>query len=113
MTIYNLMTMENFGSGFQPTWIGCWLALVIVVYLGFILRRQCADGFLAGTNYNVIGALVVGLALAVLLATFTGNPIWALLGGIGGLALGGFVVGMFFPSEYEGSEGGSDDYGGE
>jgi hypothetical protein len=111
MTTYNLMTMAGFtepGSSFSITWIASWIGLLVTFYLAFILRKQCSDGFLAGTNYNWIAALIIGLVANIIIVTFSGQPAWALLGGVGGIALGGFVVGMIAPTE--GSEGG-EDYG--
>lgn len=102
MTIYNMMTMSGWGTGFQIGWIMSWISLVIVFFIGFILKKQCDEGFLAGTNYNVIGALVVGLLADIALVTFTGSPAWGLLAGLGGIALGGFVVGMIAPMESSG-----------
>ena len=105
MTIYNLMTMENFtspGSNFSVAWIASWVSLLIVFYVGFILRKQTDEGFLAGTNFNVIGAIIVGLALDIVLITFTGSPAWGLLAGIGGLAAGGFGIGAIAPGESSG-----------
>jgi len=99
MTIYNLMTMDGFGSGFQVTWIASWLSLMIVFFLAFILRKQCDDGFLSGTNYNVWGAMAIGLIVDVAIITFTGAPAWALLGGLAGVAAGGFGIGLIAPSE--------------
>ena len=104
MTIYNLMTTEGFGSGFQISWIASWIGLLVTFYLAFILRKQCSDGFLAGTNYNWIAALICGLVVNILIITFTGQPAWALLGGIAGIALGGFVVGMIAPTEEAGED---------
>jgi hypothetical protein len=107
MTIYNLMTMEGFGTGFQISWIASWIGLLVIVYLPFVLRKQCSDGILAGTNYNHIAALILGIIANVLIATFTGQPAWSLLGGIAGIALGGFGIGMIAPTE----ESGGEDYG--
>lgn len=113
MTIYNLMTMEGFitrgsGSSFSVEWIACWLSLLIVFYLGFVLRKQCSEGFLSGTNYNVIGAIALGLIADVLITTFTGSPGFAFLGGIAGVAAGGFGIGQIAPMD--GGDSGGGDY---
>lgn len=81
-----------------------WLTLVIVVFIALILRRQAEDGFLSGMGFNVVGALGVGLGLDILLVTLFGSPRWALLAGIAGVAIGGFLLGMIWDQAEGGSE---------
>ena len=73
-----------------------WISFVFVVFLTLILRRQTDDGFLSGTGFNVIGAFAFGIGANVLVTALLGDARWSLLAGIIGVAVGGFVVGMFF-----------------
>jgi hypothetical protein len=73
-----------------------WIAFALVLFLALMARRQCEDGFLAGTNFNVIGALALGLGLLVVIVTLTGSARWGLLAGVAGVAVGGYIFGMFF-----------------
>ena len=76
---------------------GCsqaWLVLGFLFILLMILRRQTDDGILAGTSFNVIGAGVLGLGAAIVLITLFGQPKWEFLGGIIGMAAGGFGLGL-------------------
>ena len=96
--LYNMMTCIG-----GPAWRtglmgGCsisWLILGFIFILGMVIRRQTDDGIMSGVNYSVIGALVLGLGAAITLITIFGAPKWGFLGGIVGLALGGFVAPFF------------------
>lgn len=98
MQIFNIMTCSSpphtWGTGIMSGCSQAWLAIAFVFILVLILRRQSDDGILAGTSYNVIGAGVVGVGAAILLITFFGAAKWAILGGLGGIALGGFGLGL-------------------
>lgn len=108
MAFYNMMTCEG------PDWTmsvlgGCsqaWFIFVIVLLLVLMLRRQCNDGILSGTAFSFYGALILGLGGAVALTTITGSPRWSLLAGLVGIAIGGFVLGMFTGAD----SSGGDDY---
>ena len=50
---------------------------------------------MAGMNFNVIGAFAGGIILNILLITLTGDARWSLLAGIAGIAIGGFLLGIF------------------
>jgi len=95
--MYNMMTCS--GPGWSMSVLGdcslAWISFAIVLFLAMIVRRQCVDGFLAGTDFNLIGSFVGGLGLNVLLIALTGSARWALLGGIAGMAVGGYVLGLF------------------
>jgi hypothetical protein len=102
-----MMTCENMGA--MSVLGNCslaWFSFAIVLMLCLIMKRQVADGFLAGTNFNFPFALIIGLAANVILTTITGDAMWSLLAGLAGLAVGGFGVGMIWDT----SEG-SEDYG--
>jgi len=100
---YNLMSCEGFDTGILG---GCsmgWFSIAITFFLALVLRRQAED--LLGMQFNLAGALAVGLGLNVVITTLTGSVRWSLLGGILGVVVGGFVIGMFFEG------GGGGDYG--
>lgn len=91
------MTCQGPGWDMGQILGGCsisWFSLVIILFLGLILRRQCEDGFLAGTGFNLVGALALGLGSAIVVISLTGNARWALVIGVVGLALGGYLLGL-------------------
>lgn len=95
---YNLMSCSG-----GPAWAtgimgGCsisWLIIALLFLLIMALKRQTEDGILAGVNYNVIGAGVLGIGSAIVLTTIFGQPRWELLGGLVGIGVGGFGLGFF------------------
>ena len=97
MQIFNLMTC----SAPPHTWStslmgGCsqaWLVLGLLFLLVMILRRQTDDGIMAGVSYNVFGAGILGLGVAIVLATLFGQARWEFLGLVG-IAIGGFGLGL-------------------
>ena len=96
--VYNMMTCE--GGDWTFNVLGqcsfAWISLAFIVFAILILRRQCDDGFLAGTGFSFIGAIVGGIGANVVMTTLLGSARWSLIGGIIGLAVGGFLVGYFF-----------------
>ena len=94
--MYNMMTCVG-GDWTFSVLGGCslaWFSLAIIFFLALICRRQCEDGILTGTGFNIIGAFIGGLGVNVVLTTLTGSARWSLLGGLAGIAIGGFIVGM-------------------
>jgi hypothetical protein len=98
--MYNIMTCEGWegGMSFLGACSMAWIVLVIILGAAAILRRQCDDGFLTGTGYNFIGALVGGLGGAIIIITIFGSVKIALVVGLIGLAVGGFLGGQIFDS---------------
>lgn len=96
--MYNMMTCEG-GNWVRSAILGdcsqVWIALAVVLFLAMVARRQAEDGVLSGMGFSFIGALVGGLGLHILLTTFFGDVRWSLLGGIAGVAAGGFLIGQF------------------
>ena len=96
--VYNMMTCT--GGDWTFAVLGdcsmAWISFAVIVFLILISRRQAEDGFLAGTGYNFIGALVGGIGGSVIATTLLGSARWSMLAGIVGIIVGGFVVGMFF-----------------
>lgn len=102
--MFNLMTCEGWADGF--TLLGSctlgWFGAAILVFLGLIARRQIEDNL--GMSFNVIIALILGLALYVIVITFTGAIQWAFLAGVVGEAAGGFGGGLILNSGGGGGE---------
>ena len=96
--VYNMMTCQG-GDWTFAVLGGCsmaWIAFAFLVFVILIARRQADDGFLAGMGFSFIGAIVGGLGANVVLTTLFGSARWSLLGGLLGVIVGGFVLGMFF-----------------
>jgi len=94
--VYNLMTCTG-GDWTFAIFGGCsmaWISFAIIVFAILITRRQADDGFLAGTGYNFIGALIGGIGANVIATTLLGSARWSLLAGIVGIIIGGFGIGM-------------------
>lgn len=107
--MYNMMTCQGWPGG-MSLFGDCtmaWFGFVILVFLCLVLRRQCTDGVLAGTNFNQYAAFGGGLGGYILLTTLLGSARWSLLAGVLGIVVGGFVVGMFADTS-----GGGDSYNG-
>ena len=106
--MYNLMTCQGWpgGMSFLGDCTMAWLSFVIIVFLAMILRRQCTDGILAGTGFNIFGALGFGLGANILLTAITGSARWSLLAGILGIIVGGYVLGLWLDNS-----GGGESYG--
>jgi small-conductance mechanosensitive channel len=98
---YNLMTCQGGSAWATGIFGGCsisWLILGALFLLIMILRRQTEEGILSGVSYNVFGAGIAGLGAAIVLTTLFGQPRWELLGGLVGIAVGGFCIGLIFPT---------------
>jgi hypothetical protein len=104
MTIHNMMTCSNLGVGFLGDCSMAWFSLAIILFLALVARRQCEDGILAGTGFNFIGALLFGLGANLSIITFFGSLRWAFVGGIIGIVIGGYVIGMFLDTTGGGEE---------
>jgi len=91
MNTFNLMTCAGWKNA--AIFGGCsqaWLIVGAIFILGMIMKRQTDDGILAGTSYNWLAGMALGIIACILLITFFGEARWGMLGGIVGLALGGF-----------------------
>jgi len=107
MNFYNMMTCE--GNGWSTSILGdcsmAWIGFTLLIFLCLILRRQCEDGFLSGTGFNVIGAFAGSLVTYIVVVALTGSARWALVAGVVGLAAGGFGIGLIADSGGGGDSG--------
>ena len=92
--VYNLMTCEGFDTGFFAGCSLAWLGLAVLFFILAFSRKGIED--MLGTEFNFMWSVVVGVALYVLLITFTGAFKWALLAGIVGGLAGGFLLAPVF-----------------
>lgn len=101
MELYNIMQCTG------PSWetfaiLGdcsfAWFSFAITLFLALVARRQCDDGFLSGTPFNLIGALVLGLGANLLVITLMGSPRFSLVAGVVGVIAGGYLGGMVLGS---------------
>ena len=95
---YSMMTCTGWGAEGFKLFGACtmsWLSFAIILFLALIAKRQCTDGFLAGTGFNIIGAFIFGLGRNFLVTTLTGSARWSLIAGIAGVVIGGYVFGLF------------------
>ena len=102
--MYSIMSCSGWGSEGTALLGACamsWLSFVVIVFLAMILKRQCDDGILAGTGYNLAGALGGGIGVGLIITTFFGSALWSMMLGIAGVIIGGFLFGMFFGNEGE------------
>ena len=94
MTFANLMTCKGFAGGAGAFFGDCyiiWTIGALLVLTVLILRKQCDDH---GIPFNWIFA-IVGMALGLLITSaLTASVRWSFLAALGGLAVGGFVVGL-------------------
>jgi len=107
--MYNMMTCGGWVDGFSilGSCSMAWFSFAIIVFLALIAKRQCTDGILAGTGFNIIGAFVLGIGAHVIITSIFGSARWALVGGILGVAIGGYLLGLVMDTT-----GGGEDYGG-
>jgi hypothetical protein len=99
MIFYNIMTCQApihgvWKNGLMGSCSQAWLVLGLLFILVMVLKRQCEDGILQGTGFNVFGAGGLGLIAAIVLTTLFGQPRWEFIGGIAGIILGGFGLGL-------------------
>jgi len=95
--MYNQMTCSGWGEAglsFLGPCSMAWVGLVIVVFLVMVLRRQCDDGILAGTGFNVFGAAGLGISGNILVTILLGSARWSVLAGVIGVIVGGYVFGL-------------------
>jgi hypothetical protein len=101
--VYNMLSCEGWGEEGTAVLGACslaWFSFAIILMVGLVLRRQCEDGVLAGTGFSFVGALIGGLGANFLLTTLFGSVRWSLIGGVVGLAIGGFLIGKFTGGEF-------------
>lgn len=102
--MFNPMTCSGMDTGILGSCSMSWFSLAIIVFLALIARRQCTDGILAGTGFNIIGAFSLGLGLNIVLTILTGEARWSLLAGVVGVVAGGYLIGLIWDQTGDGDE---------
>lgn len=110
MTIYNMMTCGGMGTDILGKCSMSWLGLVILFFVAAFANKWLGKEM--DIPFNFIVSLVVGFTAYVVLITFTGSTKWALLAGLIGEAVGGFLGGMSFGAGPGGNDSGGGDTGG-
>jgi len=88
---------DNVGtSSCNMAWTMCVIAFMLVVFLALIVNRQAKDGVLSGMGYNVVGAIALGVILFYITTSIWGDARFSLIGGILGIAIGGFGLGLIW-----------------
>ena len=100
MTFHNIMTCGGWVDGikFLGPCSQAWFGLVVVIFICFILRKQCEDGILAGTGFNSLGAFGLGIGANLVVTSVIGSARWSLLAGVLGIIIGGYVIGLILGS---------------
>jgi len=80
-----------------------WIVMVLLFFLGAILRRQ-ADSLL-GMEFSLIGSTILSEIVFIIMLYITHSMKWSFLLGIVGVLVGGFIGAMWF-----GGGGGSEEW---
>ena len=78
-----------------------WLLMTVVFFAAMIIRKQCDEGVLAGTPYNPISAIIGGIGMVALLTIIGVGMKWAFIAGLIGVIIGGFIIGRFWDTTGE------------
>ena len=92
--IVNMMTCSGFSNGVMGGCSMAWMGLVLLFFIIMLVRKWIGEEM--GVSFNMIFAVGLSFAGYLILMTLTGSSRWAFLSGIVGLAVGGFIVGMFW-----------------
>lgn len=93
----NIMSGVGFNQGsavFGP-WSVAWLGVAIVFFIALFANRWLPE---FGINWNGIGAFAGGLIGYFTFVTLTCEARWAMLAGIVGVVVGGYILGLFIDS---------------
>jgi len=89
--VCNIMTGAGFDKSFFGGFAMAWLGVVIIFFLAAFARKWIGEE--GGIAFSLLMALVVGYLVYLLSITFTCSTKWALVIGIAGAAVGGFLLG--------------------
>jgi hypothetical protein len=93
MRMYNILTGSGFGKAVGGSWTMAMLTIPILFFINVFANKFLEDSGLDWNNlFSYIGN---GLGFFILIS-FTGQPRLALVGGIVGMALGGYFGGKFY-----------------
>lgn len=90
MKIYNLMSCQNFDAGFMGGCGMAWMGLVLLFFLGALLRKW--GGEEVDMPFNFISCLVIGFLAYIIVISFLGSAKWAMLAGVIGLVGAGYIT---------------------
>lgn len=90
MTVCNFMSTIGCG-GMINVWL-LWLIIGLTAFWIVFSRRSVQEGFLEGSSYNWIGALIGAIPMFIVIV-FTASPRWTILAAVLGVAIGGFGAG--------------------
>lgn len=90
----NIMSCSGLGTEIFSGCSMAWIGLVILFFIIAFARKYVGEE--AGVPFSFIGAIIGGFLTYILVITFTCSYKFALLGGIVGMILLGFVFSQFF-----------------
>lgn len=87
------MTCENFDTGLMGGCGMAWLGFCIIFLANALLRKWGGEEM--GISYNFLFGIVGGFIPYLIIVSITASYKWALLAGLAGMALGGYLLGQF------------------
>ena len=91
--VYNIMTGAGFGremmGGLSMAWLGMAVLFFIIIFSNKWLGEL--------SDFNQMWAFLLSYGAYLVIITLSGHAVWALIGGIGGTVIGGFLMGFFMP----------------
>lgn len=91
--VYNIMTGAGFGremmGGLSMAWLGMAVLFFIIIFSNKWLGEL--------SDFNQIWSFLLAYGTYLVIITLSGHVMWALMGGIAGAMIGGFLMGFFMP----------------
>lgn len=98
-TLHNMMSCDGFttdiGGGCTMAWVG----MVILFFIIALVRKWIGEEM--GIGFNFWAGIVGGYGAYIIIISIFGSMTWALIAGVIGMAIGGFLLGIFMGDEYE------------
>jgi hypothetical protein len=103
MKIYNMMTCNNLGTDVLSGCGMAWLGLVILFFIGALLRKWGGEEM--DIPFNFITCIIVSFLAYMIVMAFTGSTKFSMLAGIIALLVGGYGTPYIFeePPLFSGS----------
>lgn len=96
MVLCNIMTGAGFELGVMGSFSMAWIGMVILVFLIFFTRKWIGEEM--GIGFNILTAFIGAILPYLIVVTITCEFKWALMAGLVGFIVGGFLVGQFIGS---------------